>query len=394
MHVKNLVDPLDGIGVNLKTVILHIHRLSVYKLQKKKQIKNLNTASPLLLQNCSVRDKRPQNIEFLKLHEVTEILCRSNHPTHNFVIPIYMSLIKNIIKKNQLHSAPCTTKLFGLLASKQHSGAQTKSRSKLLEKRQCTVTENKGTHKSNFDMLRKTMNLSLTTLTLIFLNVELWIDSICKQGSMKKRPIITQKPPSSRENHDNWDLDAKIHQYLGKTNEASSMEMLNASLKFQLPVLHPNGFSLHATPLLERMRPIDFFFFFCLIFYSLSSIKFPRWLTQYQFLLQVSLNTKTLGTITTWQPHDDIIKPTLICQIIIRKENKWEWLIQTVLNLRGSVTFSFMTTDGGEEVMGKGEDDSVSELKTILVKLISWVLKNSGEEKKLSEPQMCWWPQH
>ena len=31
-----------------------------------------------------------------------------------------------------------------LLASKQHSGAQTKSRSKLLEKIKCTVTANKG----------------------------------------------------------------------------------------------------------------------------------------------------------------------------------------------------------------------------------------------------------
>ncbi|KNZ62214.1 hypothetical protein VP01_129g4 [Puccinia sorghi] len=75
MNIQNLVDPLDGLGVNLKTVILHIHELS--KLKKNKQALNLNTTPPLLLQNHKI---------LKPLYEVTEILCRSNYPTLNFYL--------------------------------------------------------------------------------------------------------------------------------------------------------------------------------------------------------------------------------------------------------------------------------------------------------------------
>ncbi|KNZ46482.1 uncharacterized protein VP01_7224g1 [Puccinia sorghi] len=37
--------------------------------------------------------------------KVTEILCRSNYPTLIFVIPIYMSLIKNIIKVKSTYNS-------------------------------------------------------------------------------------------------------------------------------------------------------------------------------------------------------------------------------------------------------------------------------------------------
>ncbi|KNZ59610.1 uncharacterized protein VP01_1695g3 [Puccinia sorghi] len=160
INLQNLVDPPDGLGVNLKTVISHIHGLSngnwiIRSSRRRNYLFCARLENKKYCLSTIEWDKAKQMKEFLKpLHKVTEILCRSNDPTLNFVITIYMSLIKNIIKVNSAYNSSQL-----IMPAK-----------KMVEKLKNHDTRcYSQTHKSNFDMLRRIMNLSLTTLTLIFL---------------------------------------------------------------------------------------------------------------------------------------------------------------------------------------------------------------------------------